>query len=313
MVDTKLTINDLIIEYMIYKVKNGYKPSFTGKELSDFLKYSKKRIPFSGEDVNISETLSSFFDYELRTHWNIFDIEEGKSKPHMDIKYDKSINDYVVSANYRLSEYDRSVINTYFMNGGHESYEAAKGEVGKIRSVIDDYLKNEPKRKIDYEVFATSKELKIAKYKSAIIIKQIWLNYIKKLIINNMYPKQCDDFKKYCLDMDLLEVIGLDSIKTDLLDLYKELVNRISILYHEDNRLKVSSYTNGYLAHANYKLMIEDYENIFDQVFGPYKLALEFDLGDESSINNKNINTDKNSKLLAKTLDNAAFNNITSR
>ena len=32
----KLTADDLIVEYMVYKVKNGYEPSFLISEFMDF-------------------------------------------------------------------------------------------------------------------------------------------------------------------------------------------------------------------------------------------------------------------------------------
>ena len=40
----KLTVDDLIVEYMMYKVKNGYEPSFLTSEFISFLYFSKSII-----------------------------------------------------------------------------------------------------------------------------------------------------------------------------------------------------------------------------------------------------------------------------
>ncbi len=63
--------------------------------------------------------------------------------PHMKMEYSEKENDYIVSANYKLSDYDSSVINTYFMD---------KDTVKKIRNIISEFLSKEPKRKIDESV-----------------------------------------------------------------------------------------------------------------------------------------------------------------
>ena len=38
----KLTVDDLIVEYMMYKTNNGYNPSFTTSEFVDFLHFFEK-------------------------------------------------------------------------------------------------------------------------------------------------------------------------------------------------------------------------------------------------------------------------------
>ena len=46
----------------------------------------------------------------------------------------------MIQANYKLSYFDRSVINTYFME---------KIQTFKMRKLIEEYLANIPKRSID--------------------------------------------------------------------------------------------------------------------------------------------------------------------
>ena len=41
----KLTVDDLIVEYMMYKVKNGYEPSFLASEFINFLNFFENKMP----------------------------------------------------------------------------------------------------------------------------------------------------------------------------------------------------------------------------------------------------------------------------
>ena len=40
-----LTVDDLIVEYMMYKVKNGYEPQFLTSEFMKFLRFFEKKMP----------------------------------------------------------------------------------------------------------------------------------------------------------------------------------------------------------------------------------------------------------------------------
>lgn len=53
-------------------------------------------------------------------------------------------------------------------------------------------------------------------------------------------------------------------------------------MFHEDKNLKISLYSNGYLAHANYKLLTKGYEKLFSIAFGPYKSSLDIDLSTQT-------------------------------
>ncbi len=37
--EKNLTVDDLIVEYMVYKVKNGYDPKFLASEFMDYLQF----------------------------------------------------------------------------------------------------------------------------------------------------------------------------------------------------------------------------------------------------------------------------------
>ena len=70
----------------------------------------------------------------------------------------------------------------------------------------------------------------------------------------------------------------MPSIKDDLIELYQVIAKRIAILYHQDKYLQVSSYTNGYLANSNYKLIVSGYEDIINKYLRNDSVKLDFDL-----------------------------------
>ena len=76
----------------------------------------------------------------------------------------------------------------------------------------------------------------------------------------------------------MAKIINVKSIRNDLIDLYSKFSKRIAILYHQDKKLKISSYSNSYLAKSNYDLLIKGYEKIMNTTFGEYKKSFDFDL-----------------------------------
>lgn len=268
----KLTVDDLIVEYAMYKVKNGYEPNFLTSEFIDFLHFFENKMPVEDLLYEKEKLFKRFFERKGKSDWFIrtgWLINKEEIIPHMDMIYSDKDNDYLIKVNYKLSDYDSSVINTYFMN---------KKQVLKIRSIIGEWFENHSKRKIDEYVEIDSQNLLVGKYVAAEIITNIWNSFIDKQIQNHTWPEQCRDINKYLFEVDLAEIIDAESIKKDLVELYSVLSKRVAILYQQDKQLKISSYTNSYLAHANYKLLVEGYENIMGIAFGKYKKSLEVDL-----------------------------------
>lgn len=269
----KLTVDDLIVEYMMYKVKNGYEPKFSSSEFINFLYFFEIENRMKVEDslYKNEELFQRFFERKAESDWSTVNgiTQKKEIKPHMEIEYSEKDNDYIISANNKLSDFDKSIINTYFIS---------EKQVSKIRNIINEYLSDQPKRKIDETTEIEEKDLMIGKYLSAEIITQIWLSHISKQIEYQMWPKQCTDINKYLFDVDLAEIIGIKSIKEELIKLYNVLSRRIAILYKQDKHMKVSSFSNSYLARANYELLIQGYEDIIKTTFGPYKKSLDIDL-----------------------------------
>ena len=278
--ENKLTVDDLIVEYTMYKVKHGYLPEYKISEFMDFLSYFQTKMEVLDVLDNGEELFNRFFDRKIENDWHVFDRDTDKviARPHMDIKYDDDNNDHTIKANYKLSDYDKSVINTYFMDNGMSKYDDYPGTAWEIRNIIKNYLKDQPKRVIDENMKVTDNQLLSGKYIAAEIINCIWDEYVDLELNDNKWPRQCRDINKYLIDTDLAEIIGLKSIRKELLELYKVLSKRIAVLYAQDECLKLSSYTNRYLERANYDLLINGYEKIMDIAYNKYKRALEIDL-----------------------------------
>lgn len=324
----KLTVDDLIVEYMIYKVKNGYEPSFLASEFIDFLHFFEKQMQVEDTLYESDKLFSRFFYRKNKSDWDIgcnFSKEENTS--HMEITYSEKDNDYIIKANYKLSEFDRSVINTYFMDNGMGRFDDFKGQTFKIRTIIGEYLATFPKRKIDESIKPNDKELLLGKYIAANIIESIWNSYIEEKTKKQNWPRQCDDIYKYLFEIDLAEIIGVESIKKQLLQLYNEVAKKIAILYHQDQNLQISSHTNRYLAKANYDLISDGYEELMAIAFGEYKKSLDINLSKSTIFeyikdyyNNSYLNHDNvkitvftaendNVKKLVRNIDSKPINN----
>ena len=277
----KLTVDDLIVEYMMYKVKNGYEPSFLTSEFINFLYFFESKMLVEDSLYENEKLFQRFFERKVERDWSItIDWKTDKKQviPHMDMVYSDKDNDYLIKANYKLSDFDRSVINTYFMDNGLGKYDDFEGQTFKIRNIIGEWLADYPKRKIDETIEIEEQNLLVGKYIAVEIITNIWNSHIDEQIKNHTWPKQCKDMNKYLFEMDLAEIIGTKSIKKDLIELYSVLSKRIAILYQQDKNLKISSFSKGYLAHSNYKLLVQGYENIISIAFGKYNKSLEVDL-----------------------------------
>lgn len=260
----ELTVDDLIIEYIMYKSKNGYDPSFYAKEFFDFLKFFESKMEVK-DSLYGNELFIRFFERKSQYDWadyeNIKGKKEKKYNPHIDMTYDVNKLDYLFKINYNFSMYDGSVINTYFMNSD---------DVKKIRLVIEEYVSNLPKRKLEDKKDLKLNCLLVGKKFAAEIILKIWDSYVYNNINSGKWPKQCIDINKYLFDLDLAEVINVPSIKKELFELYDVLSKRIAIMYSCDKNLEICSCDNKYLTKSNYDLLITGYEDIMNKYFGDF-------------------------------------------
>ena len=266
-----LTVDDLIVEYMIFKVKNGYEPQFLASEFIEFLHFFESKMPVQDILYESEQLFQRFFERKAEHDWHRCDPKE-MFLPHMEMMYSKDDEDYIIKANYKLSDYDLGCLNTYYMPDG----KLGKGKTAEIRKLIGEFLSGQSKRKIDETIEFDENSLMIGKCVAAKIVEIIWRYYIKHLIESRKW--QLYNMNEYLFNNDLAEILGLKSIKQKLLDFYEVISKRIAILYQQDKDLKISSRSSGYLARANYELLIDGFQYIFEIAFGEYKKTLDIDL-----------------------------------
>ena len=98
----KLTVDDLIVEYMMYKVENGYEPSFTTGEFINFLLYFESKMTVYDTLYDGEKLFNRFFerkneqDWSRTVNWNTLEKEKN---PHMDMIYSSEDTSYLIKAN----------------------------------------------------------------------------------------------------------------------------------------------------------------------------------------------------------------------
>ena len=60
--------------------------------------------------------------------------------------------------------------------------------------------------------------------------------------------------------------------------MYQVISKRLAVLFLQDSKLKISSSKGNYLAHSNYNLLINGYEDLFKIAFGQYKSTFLIDM-----------------------------------
>ena len=264
----RLTVDDMIVEYAMYKVNHDYEPEFSIAEFMDFLHNFSEKIPVDDVLDDGIQLFQRFFARLMEKDW----IYKDKNDLPMSIEYVEQINDSMIHIGPKLSDYNRSVINTYFMG---------ESRVKEIRDEIEKYLSSFPKRQIDTTVQVSKEELHIGKCVAAQMMTTIWLSGLEIHMEWNHWPSQCQDIQKYLIDIDLAEVIGLDSMKAQLLEFYQEMAKRIAIMYHQNHNLVIDSASNFYLANSNYRLLTKGYEELVKTAYSPYKSSLSVNLAQD--------------------------------
>ena len=248
-----LTVDDLIVEYMILKIKNGYSPSYTIDEFMNFILHFEKYRNIDDIIYDGDKLFDRFFDRK-KEDWNFNDISLYFSKkkyiPHM-----IRINDRIVATN-ELSSYDYSILNIYFMPTNEQLF---------IRESIIKYLRKFSKREFDINKNISERNIEIGEYITAKFINSLWREYVYKYIELKKWPIQCIDINDYLFNVDLANIIKLPSIKDDILLFYKDASKTISIMIENDSSLEIKNSDNIYLPYANYEYIFKEYTELFDR------------------------------------------------
>ena len=110
--ECKLTVDDLIVEYMMYKVKNGYEPSFLTLEFMDFLRFFESKMQVEDSLYENDKLFQRFFERKAKSDWSRtinWYTSKKEVVPHMEIIYSEKDNDYLIKANYKLSDFDKEL------------------------------------------------------------------------------------------------------------------------------------------------------------------------------------------------------------
>lgn len=273
----KITVEDLMIEYMICKIKHGFEPQFSITEFTDFLSFFENIISVDGIEEDKEQMIRKIIVKKYSIDWSRVRNVQTKKEimyPHMTLAYDDKSNELIIRANYQLGNFDQEQLNDrYNVNDKNSS-------MWEIKKTILEWLSQFSVRTIDNDVEITENDSKIGKTLAAQIIINIWESYVNKHVMEHKWPLQCTDINKYLFETDLAQIIGLTSIKKELLEVYNVFSKRIAILYHQDMNLKISSKKDFYLARANYELLIRGYEKFMSEYLDEKNKIIDIDLSD---------------------------------
>ena len=257
-IDLKITVDDLVFEYLMYKVKNGYDPYFSLEEIVMFLD------SFEFESDLPIEMIDFFDENSFKKYFENQKVNGVAKLGNLVLGEDD-----IVRPTYKFSDFDKSLLNTYFMD---------KKVKEELDFVIGNFLFLCFKRSLVIPKNLEPECVAVGNLVAADMVNGIWKSYVENNIRNRKWPRQCSDIEKYLLETDLASIIEVESIKKELLEFYKDASLRVAALYSEDKDLQISSFTNKYLANANYRALIGGYEELVGIAYGNYKKALVIDL-----------------------------------
>lgn len=251
-----LTVDDLIVEYMIMKVQLGYKPSYSLEEFISFLEYFEQRLDVQDVLYDQERLFERFFERK-KDDWSIqigsrfvggYKVgEEMIFFPHIEKRGD------VLYATNKLSDYDYGSLNIKYMSRKEQEY---------IKKIISDFLERMSKRKIDVNIAICNEEKELGEVIAALFVSSIWDEYVKERIREHQWPYQCREIEEYLLNIDLAKIIKLPSIRSELLSFYKDVSKRIAVLLHNDSRLEINNIDNPYLPYSNYMSIMDGYSHL---------------------------------------------------
>lgn len=230
-----LTIDELIIIYLAEKIKLGYEIFTSLEEIIDFVTYfnhNKKYVRNSSFENNNSDYILDYCNQN-----NHLEVVDNVIKP--------------------TNEFGKNdVLDTQF------SYMISDDKI-RIRAIIQSYLQKFSKRQINIENKVVSQNsLACGNMYSILMINTIWNCYTQKYIDAKCWPVQCTDIEMYLFQNDLASIIGLPSIKSQIMSFYDTFSKRLAVLMEEENELLVSNSENLYVANSNYECLIKDYEGL---------------------------------------------------
>lgn len=229
---------ELIIEYMIIKTKNGYEPCVSIEELLGFLNYYKHYYHSVIIPKDVSTLLENLFHIQ-RTKWGnnlrVVNTLAGTLHP-----------------TYSLSTYSSIIAS-----------EVDASTLSIIQAPIYDYISVLKKRSIDMYTCINRESLKVGKYVTATIIRQI-LDNIGEEYFQNAPPA----LRYLSIDRVLFSKEHANSMyeeeRKQILNFYMVASKRIGVLFEQDASLKIAQ-KDKCLAKANYDLVTQGFEDFLQR------------------------------------------------
>lgn len=203
--EIKLTIKDLIVEFLVCKAKYGYEPSFTKEEFSEFINYIKQ-------------------------YYKIEDLPSDINTKNICIPHIETTEKGIVIPTNDLSKVDMEQLNTFSI---------PMKEKDKIHFMIQLFLAGNPRRNIDMYSEINDNDLLLGKYTIANIILAIWNSCLKRnrYDINNWLlnePNQNNLLKR--------EFVNFYQTSSKKVTILNKTVNDIKISNNENIFLPYSNY-----------------------------------------------------------------------
>lgn len=228
--------NNIITEYIVEKVRNGYELSCTSEELMEVLEMATSFV-----DVNTKNFCDAVERY----------IEGNASKRKV---WSVRQGDFVYNPIVKRTE-SGLIIPTYDLSRPSQSVMDYA-----LSQYLTEFMKrNCEKRKVDETISIDYQTTQFSQSAAAALVCDIWSKKIGRLIENGRWPIQCTDIKEFLIDQDLASIIKESPMREDLLNFYFDVANRIALLSVKDYNFRMTNYDNEVLAKANFDFVIDGY------------------------------------------------------
>lgn len=256
----KLSVDNLILKYMIEKVRLGYEPSYTIDEFMLFLNYFRQHRHVYDVIDDGDKLFDRFFERKSN-NWFDFDYYGNRCLPHI-VRSDNGI-----------------LIATYNLNHHDDIDFLGTKEKKNVEAVIESFLKQFSKRSIDMGILVSDDNKFYGQAVASLLVNSIWNSYCKIKADVGSWPSQCFDINKYLLDVDLASIINLPSIREDILTFYEVVSERIAVMIENDSKLLLSTINvnSEYLANANYRCVVDGYNELLEWCNRVYNFKVDLD------------------------------------
>ncbi len=239
--------SSLITKYIAEKTRQGYEASCTPDEIIDFLDFISYFVTVNNPNVNYEEVLNNYLNgsESKSREWNMR-MEEFQYFSTVE-----QLESGLIVPTYKLT----SDVPKY---GFFDAEEKAYYE--KFNSYLTQYMeKHCSKREITTSESLDNDTIQFGERAAATLLMHIWNDKKSRYQSSGNWPCQCNDIKKYLLDMDLASIIELPPIRDELIEFYFTVSERIMELAQNDFNFRMTNFEEEVLAKSNFNLVMEGF------------------------------------------------------